>query len=93
MEGVEDPKTIADATRTAYIKKRLQHFFNEENFRKPAIKATQRYEEQNTSRELFDELKGNLSAWSFFYLLGKEDGRYIAWSEKFKRVMMFYNCC
>jgi len=93
MEGVEDPQTITDSTRRAYIQTRLKHFFDENNFRKPAIKANQRYEDQHTSRVLFDELKAKPAAWSFFYLLGKEDGRYIAWSEKFKRVMMFYNCC
>ena len=90
---MDSSQKITDETRRAYIQERLNRFFDETNFRKPAIKATQRYDDYNTSRELFDELKANPSAWSFFYRLGKEDGRYIAWSEKFKRVMMFYNCC
>ena len=93
MEGVEDPQTITDSTRRVYIQNRLKQFFDKKNFRKPAIKTDARYEDQNTSWELFDELKANPEAWSFYYLLGKEDGRYIAWSKKFKRVMMFYNCC
>ncbi|HEY0899721.1 MAG TPA: hypothetical protein VGD90_10315 [Sphingobacteriaceae bacterium] len=93
MEGVEDPQIITDSTRRVYIQNRLKQFFDVKNFRKPAIKTDARYEDQNTSRELFDELKANPEAWSFYYLLGKEDGRYIAWSEKFQRVMMFYNCC
>ncbi len=85
--------SINDSIRVAYIQDRLRDFFNDKNFRTPAIKPGAVFEPQYTSRELFDELKVRPEASSFYYLLGKEDGRYIAWSKKSGKVMMFYNCC
>lgn len=85
--------SLNDSTRVEYIRERLKHFFDDENFRTPAIGADADFEPQHTSRELFDELRADPRATSFHYLLGKEDGHYLAWSDRFGKVMMFYNCC
>ncbi|HEY0895805.1 MAG TPA: hypothetical protein VGE15_04585 [Sphingobacteriaceae bacterium] len=92
-EKADSSGNLNDSIRAAYIEDRLRHFFDEENFRTPAIRADAVFEEHHTSRELFGELKARPDAVSFYYLLGKEDGRYIAWSERLREVRMFYNCC
>ncbi len=84
---------LNDSIRSAYIGDRLRHFFDEKNFRTPAIRPDAVFEDQYVSRELFEELKARPDAVSFHYLLGKEDGRYIAWSENHRKVRLFYNCC
>lgn len=93
LEETEDDTAITDSIRSAYIQKRLATFFDEKNFRQPAIAATASYDGYYASERLFKELKKNRDAIAFYYLLGKEDGRYIAWSQENQRVMLFYNCC
>lgn len=93
LELADDPAKLTDQMRADYIKKRLQSFFDEKNFRSPAIKPGAEFEEYHKSKELFDELKQNENSVSFFYLLGKEDGKYIAYSAKSGKAQLFYNCC
>lgn len=93
MEGVTDPASITDEMRSAYIQNRLKTFFDDKNFKSPAIKADAAWEDYYPDKELFEELKAKPDAISFYYLLGKEDGRYIAYSDKKDKAVLFYNCC
>ncbi len=79
----------------AFITKRINEFFSEDRFSVPAIKEDEIFEDQSyyIDRETWDEVKANKQAIGFYYLLGAEDGRHIAFSKKKGKVVMVYNCC
>lgn len=79
----------------AFIKKRIESFFDAKNFSVPAIENDVVFEDQEyyIDKETWEEIKTNKQAIGFYYLLGKEDGRHIAFSVKKQKVVMYYNCC
>lgn len=79
----------------AFIQKRIKEFFSEEKFSVPAIEDDTIFEDQSyyIDKETWEEVKSNKEAIGFYYLLGKEDGRHIAFSNKKGKVVMVYNCC
>jgi len=76
-----------------YITTRINNFFNEENFLQPAIKKTDRYDADYSDRKNWEDIKSDASAVGFKYLVGKEDGRRIAYSKQWQKVVLYYNCC
>lgn len=93
MERVKNPEDLNDSIRNDYIRERLNRFFADENFKSPAVKSDATFDNYYQSRELFEELKKKPEAISFYYLLGKEDGKSIVYSEKEQKAVLFYNCC
>jgi hypothetical protein len=79
----------------AFITKRIKEFFSEDKFSSPALKDEELYEDQSyyIDQETWDEVKANKRSVGFYYLLGKEDGRHVAFSKKKGRAVMYYNCC
>jgi hypothetical protein len=77
----------------AYILKRLKEFFQEKNFSKPAIAAGARYDMAYSDKKIWDEIKADKTSVGFHYLIGSEDGRWIAFSKKQNKVVMYMNCC
>lgn len=79
----------------AFITKRIKEFFSEDKFSSPALKDEELYEDQSyyIDKEIWDEIKANKQSIGFYYLLGKEDGRHVAFSKKKGRAVMYYNCC
>lgn len=79
----------------AFIKKRIREFFSQDRFSVPAIEEDIVFEDQSyyIDKETWEEIKANKQAVGFYYLLGSEDGRHIAFSKKKGKVVMFYNCC
>lgn len=79
----------------AFIKKRMQSFFSEDKFSTPAIENNVVFEDQSyyIDKETWEEIKSDKQAIGFYYLLGSEDGRHIAFSKKKGKVVMYYNCC
>ena len=79
----------------AFITKRIKEFFSEDKFSSPALKGEELYEDQSyyIDKEIWDEIKANKQSIGFYYLLGKEDGRHVAFSKKKGRAVMYYNCC
>lgn len=76
-----------------FIKKRILEFFLNENFHTPAIKNEESYDEDYSNKEIWDEIKADQSAVGFYFLIGEEDGRRIAFSKKTKKVVLYFNCC
>ncbi len=78
-----------------FITKRINEFFSEDRFSVPAIREDEIFEDQSyyIDKETWDEIKANKQAIGFYYLLGAEDGRHIAFSKKKGKVVMVYNCC
>lgn len=79
----------------AFITKRINEFFSEDRFSVPAIEEDEIFEDQSyyIDKETWDEIKANKQVIGFYYLLGAEDGRHIAFSKKKGKVVMYYNCC
>ena len=79
----------------AFITKRIKTFFAEKQFSSPAIEDDLIFEDQSyyIDKETWDEIKANKQSVGFYYLLGKEDGRHVAFSKKKGRAVMYYNCC
>lgn len=80
----------------AFITKRIQAFFSKDKFSVPAIAPDVVFEEDQSyyiDRETWQEIKSDKQAVGFYYLLGKEDGRHLAFSKKKGKVVMYYNCC
>lgn len=79
----------------AFITKRINEFFSRDKFNSPAIAENTVFEDQSyyIDKETWDEIKANKQSIGFYYLLGKEDGRHVAFSKKKGRAVMYYNCC
>ena len=88
---IGNPNSIKE--REGYMKKRIIAFFNEKYFTFPAIKTTENYDKDYSDKEIWDEIKSNKSAVGFFYSIGEEDGRKIAFSKKKGKAVLYFNCC
>ena len=76
-----------------YIKARIDKFFDESNFHQPAISKTDIFDEDYGKKEIWDDIRGDQTSVGFYYLIGEEDGRQIAFSKKLGKVVLYYNCC
>ena len=63
------------------------------NFINPAIAADDKFEADYSDKEIWDDIKSDPTAIGFYYMLGEEDGRRIAFSKKTGKVLMYFNCC
>ena len=79
--------------REKYMKNRIREFFEEKNFNFPAIKQDEVFVEDYSNKEIWNDIQTDRAAIGFFYLIGEEDGRKIAYSKKTKKVVMYFNCC
>ena len=86
-----DINSIKD--REDYMKIRIEEFFNENNFINPAIAVDDKFEADYSDKEIWDDIKSDPTAIGFYYLIGEEDGRRIAFSKKTGKVVMYFNCC
>ncbi|GAA4375864.1 hypothetical protein [Hymenobacter koreensis] len=77
------------AEREAYIRRRMDEFFADKNFRTPAIGPQESYQPGTVDRAVWDDLRRRTGVVAFQYLVGKEDGRRIAWSPLRKQVVRY----
>lgn len=81
-----------EKAQLAFIEKEYDLFFEEENFLEPAVTESQQADQYTPDRIFHEELKrSNLNG--FKYRLSNETKVYIAWSEKEKKVKVYYQCC
>lgn len=76
-----------------FIRKRIADFFKEENFHDPAISEDEIFDKDYSNLKIWNDIYSDRSAIGFFYLIGEEDGRMIAFSKTLKKVVMYFNCC
>ncbi|RYZ20765.1 MAG: hypothetical protein EOO16_15560 [Chitinophagaceae bacterium] len=81
------------AAREAYIRQRVAEFFRDANFRTPAIDESEIFQEDQSDKAAWNDIRSDRSATGFFYQLGEEDGRNIAWSKRQQKVLLYLNCC
>jgi hypothetical protein len=89
--GLNDSPT--EKEKQEYIKSRIDKFLNEDNFRQPAIMTESAFDEDYSVKEIWDDIISDQTSIGFYYLIGEEDGRHIAYSKKSKTVVLYYNCC
>lgn len=75
------------------ISKNMQAFFSEANFSMPAIKDDTDFAPEYSDKAIWDEIKKDKTAVGFYFLLGTQTGRSIAWSKKQKKVVTYFSCC
>jgi len=85
--------TAPDNEKEQFIKQRVKEFFYEENFRYPAVHTDDKFGADYSNKKYWEAIKADRSAIGFYYLLGEEDGKSIAWSKKLKKVVLYFNCC
>lgn len=87
---VENP---TEKEMEVYILERAKTFFHEDNFMQPALPADRTFDSNYSDKQVWDTIKSDSSAIGFYYKLGKEDGRYLAYSSSEGKVVMYLNCC
>ncbi|MGA9649409.1 hypothetical protein [Pedobacter sp.] len=75
-----------------FLKTIANDFFSDDNFIEPAVMPDDKADNYTPDKALYEELKKS-GLNGFKYRLGKENNIYIAWSEKEKKVKIYYNCC
>jgi hypothetical protein len=76
----------------AFILKEYDLFFEEDNFLEPAVTENETADRYTPDKEFYKELK-NSNLNGFMYRFSKDTKVYIAWSEKEKKVKVYYQCC
>lgn len=82
--------TATQAEREAYVRRRVQEFFAERNFQRPALASTATYPTpapNSPDRATWNDLRQRPATVRFDYLVGKEDRRHLAWSPLSKQVV------
>jgi hypothetical protein len=77
--------------REDFVKKRLNEFFDKENFSTPAVAPNDSYNASFGEQTAWEAIKNDKNAVGFNYLVGKENGRRIAYSKLRKKVMLVGN--
>lgn len=79
--------TATQAEREAYVRRRMEEFFADKNFQRPAVPKAATFQPGLADRTTWDDLHRRPDALGFQYLVGKEDRRVIAWSPLRKQVV------
>ena len=89
--GLKDNST--DKEKEEYIKDKIDKLFNEDNFHQPAIAANDTFDEDYTKKEIWDDMIFDQTTIGFYYKIGEEDMRFIAYSKRQMKIVIYYNCC
>lgn len=89
-ESYAKPMTVKQ--QEDYIIKRMNEFFAEKNFKKPAI-TMETLDTYNISKAIWDDIKADKSSIGFIYTIGKENTKHIAYHKKSGKAVMYFNCC
>ena len=94
LVGNTDPNIdlSKEKDQVIFLKTIANDFFSEDNFLEPAVMPEDKADNNTPDKALYDELKKS-GLNGFKYRLGKENNVYIAWSEKDKKVKVYYKCC
>ena len=83
--------TATEKQREAFIKKRLNEFFDDKNFSTPAIAPNDMYAPSYGDEKAWNAIKNDPKSIGFNYLTGKENGQRIAYSKQKQKVMHIGN--
>lgn len=95
-EMIENYKSTLDLDREKkqkeFFLKEFNLFFEDENFLEPAVTENEEPDQYTPDKEFHKSLK-LASLNGFKYRLSNSKKVYIAWSEKDKKVKVYYECC
>ena len=83
----------SDQDKNDFILERVNQFFKEDNFVIPPIGPSEKFDEDYSDKNIWEEIKADKTAIGFYYLVGEEDGKSIAYSKKKKKAVIYFNCC
>ena len=89
----ELPENADPAAWDNFILNRISTFFDEEHFVSPAIHSGMQLDSAYIDIEGWNDIKSNEASIGFYFLLGKEDGRWLAYSKSQQKVVLYFNCC
>ena len=89
----DTPLNPTPGQRDEFILNRIDTFFDAENFKMPAITADMTFDPNYSDQQIWDDIKSDDASIGFHYLLGKEDGRWLAYSKSQQEVVLYFNCC
>jgi len=72
------------------IESRIRKFFNEKNYTSPAIAANDKFYEDNSTKEVWNDIKSNKAAIGFLFSYGYEGTYGIAYSKKKHKVVTYF---
>jgi hypothetical protein len=79
----------------AFIKYRIEHFYDEDNFIRPAISNKSKYaefgEDGFIDEKVWNRIKSDKTSIGFHYLFGAEDNSEITYDKKEKKVILYSN--
>lgn len=84
---------LGEYAKEDYIKKRVDEFFLQERFHRPAITQTEIFDEDYSEKNIWDDIRSDSTSVGFYYLIGEENGRNIAYSKRLKKVVLYFSCC
>jgi len=87
--GQESPKE----KKESHILKRMNEFFDEGNFSRPAIRENESCDPDYSDCEIWEILKKDQTTIGFHYLISEERSCSIACSKILKRVVTYFCCC
>lgn len=79
-------------TQIKFLKDEVDRFLDDENFMEPAVTDQESPDANVPDKSFYEELKKSQLN-GFIYRLGKEQKRYIGWSQRDKKVRPYYSCC
>jgi hypothetical protein len=88
-----DPAKVTDEMKVDFIRKRLKTFFDKANFKSPAIGPDAMFDDNYSDEEAWNDIKADNSAVGFHYLTGKSSVKYIAFSKRLEKVVVYLTCC
>ena len=77
----------------AYITNRVNTFLDEKNFRSPAIRLDESYDSDYSDSIAWHSVKQNEHSVSFYFIIGEENMRWIAFSVRLNKVVVIHSCC
>lgn len=86
----------ADTTSFAieeYISKRVSTFFDSKNFMSPALNTNSKFDSDEADSLSWFSVKEDTESVSFYFLIGEENMRAIAFSKKLGKVVVIHSCC
>jgi hypothetical protein len=79
--------------REKFMISRIKSFFDDKHFASPAIQPDDKFDENLSDKDIWDEISADKNNVGFFYILGEGDGRKIAYSKKMNKAVLYFNCC
>lgn len=72
-----------------YIIERMNNFFSEENFLTPAIHKGETFVPDFSEEKIWNDIASDSTAIGFYYLVGEENNKQIAYSKKKAKVVVY----